>query len=84
MEGVSRVFDHVSGQCKLGFKLLLVAFFDGTSTIGCDFTPHREKGKKRDYGQSSQIRKKQYHKRRANQTPGYISVLKKQTIARCR
>ena len=26
MEGVSRVFDHVRGQCKLGFKLLLLAY----------------------------------------------------------
>jgi hypothetical protein len=72
MEGVSRVFDHVSGKCKLGFKLLLLAFFDGTSTIGCDFTLHREKGKNRDCGLSPQIRKEQYSKRRANETPGYI------------
>jgi len=72
MEGVSRVFDHVSGQCKLGFKLLLLAFFDGTSTIGCDFTLHREKGKKKDFGLSSQIQKKQYRKRRTKETPGYI------------
>jgi hypothetical protein len=72
MEGVSRVFDHVSGKCKLGFKLLLLAFFDGTSTIGCDFTLHREKGKNRDCGLSPQIRKKQYRKRRTNEAPGYI------------
>jgi hypothetical protein len=70
MESVSRVFDHVSGQCKPGFKLLLLAFFDGVSTTGCDFTLHREKGKNRDYGLSAQLRKKQYHKRRANQTHG--------------
>jgi hypothetical protein len=38
IERVCRVFDHVSGSCKPGFKLLLLAFFDGTSTIGCDFT----------------------------------------------
>ena len=72
MEGVSRVFDHVSGKCKLGFKLLLLAFFDGTSTIGCDFTLHREKGKNRDCGLSPQIRKKQYWKRRTNEAPAYI------------
>ena len=33
MEGVSRVFDHVKHKCVLGYKLLLLAFFDGRSTI---------------------------------------------------
>jgi len=33
MEGVSRVFGHVKHKCVLGYKLLLLAFFDGRSTI---------------------------------------------------
>ena len=31
-EGLSRVFDHVKGICLPGFKLLMLAFFDGKST----------------------------------------------------
>ena len=46
IEGVSRVFDHVCGHCVLGFKLLLLAFTDGKSTIPVDFSLHREKDKK--------------------------------------
>ena len=37
MEGISRVYDHVKGRCVLGYKLLLCAFFDGNTTIPCDF-----------------------------------------------
>ncbi|MDR0748465.1 MAG: transposase [Tannerellaceae bacterium] len=72
IEHVSRVFDHVSGSCKLGFKLLLLAFFDGTSTIGCDFTLHREKGKKGDFGLSKEIRKKHYRKHTPQASAGHI------------
>jgi hypothetical protein len=71
IERVSRVFDHVSGKCKPGFKLLLLAFFDGKSTIGCDFTLHREKGKQKNFGLSEQDRRRQYHKKRAKETPAY-------------
>lgn len=31
-EGLSQVFDHVLGKYVLGYKLLLLAFFDGRST----------------------------------------------------
>ena len=46
IEGVSRVYDHVEGRCVLGYKLLLSTFFDGKTTIPCDFSLHQEKGKK--------------------------------------
>ena len=45
-EDISRVFDNVKGRCLLGYKLLLSAFFDGKTTIPCDFSLHQEKGKK--------------------------------------
>ena len=32
-EGLSRVFDHVLSKCVLGYKLLILAFFDGRSTF---------------------------------------------------
>ena len=60
MENISRVYDHVSGRCVLGFKLLLLAVSDGISTLPVDFSLHREKGKDGSFGLSEQQRKKQY------------------------
>jgi hypothetical protein len=69
MEGVSRVFDHTVNSCVLGYKLMILAFFDGKSTLPCDFSLHREKGKRGNYGLTEQVRKKQYHKRRTKGEP---------------
>lgn len=69
MECVSRVFDHVSGRCVLGFKLLLLAVTDGVSTIPVDFSLHREKGKKGDYGLTAKDRKRQFTVRRKKESP---------------
>lgn len=52
MENISRVYDHVSGRCLLGFKLLLLAVSDGISTLPVDFSLHREKGKEGAFGLS--------------------------------
>jgi len=43
MENISWVHDHVLGKAVLGFKTLVLTFFDGTSTIPLDFTIHKEK-----------------------------------------
>jgi len=69
MERVSRVFDHVQGKCVLGFKLLLCAFFDGKTTIPFDFSIHREKGKKKDFGLTKKQRKEQFSKKRSPYAP---------------
>ena len=47
MEGISRVYDHVKDRFVLGYKLLLSAFFDGKTTIHCDFSLHQKKGNKK-------------------------------------
>jgi hypothetical protein len=47
IEKVSRVWDHVFHGYVLGFKLLLMGYWDGTSFIPLDFSLHREKGKNR-------------------------------------
>lgn len=52
MGNISKVYDHVSGRCLLGFKLLLLAVSDGISTLPIDFSLHREKGKEGDFGLS--------------------------------
>lgn len=64
IEGISRVFDHVSHKCVLGYKLLLLAYADGRSSIPVDFSLHWEKGKGKKYGLSTEERMGQYRKER--------------------
>jgi len=71
MEGISRVFDHVKHKCVLSYKLLLLAFFDGRSTIPVDFSLHREKGEEKNYGLSEEERKGQYRKGRDANNPNH-------------
>ena len=70
-EGLSRVFDHVLGKCVLGYKLLILAFFDGRSTYTVDLSIHRESGKKGDYSLSREERSMQFHKERIEGKPDY-------------
>lgn len=74
MERISRVFDHVKGGCVLGYKLLLMCFFDGRSTLPVDFSIHREKGKKEDCGLTKKQLKAQYTKKREKGDPDYIRL----------
>lgn len=46
MENISRVHDHVTNTFILGFKILVVGYWDGGSFIPVDFSIHREKGNK--------------------------------------
>ena len=68
-EGLSRVFDHVLGKCVLGYKLLILAFFDGRSTYTVDLSIHRESGKKGDFSLSKKERSMQFHKERNENNP---------------
>ena len=68
-EGLSRVFDHVLGKCVLGYKLLILAFFDGRSTYTVDLSIHRESGKTGDYSLSREERSMQFHKERIEGKP---------------
>ena len=70
-EGLSRVFDHVVDKCVLGYKLLLVAFFDGRSTYAADMSIHHEAGSKGDYSLSKEERARQAHKKRSETDPDY-------------
>jgi len=64
IEKVSWVWDHVTQSCVLGFKLLLMGYWDGMSFYGLDFSLHREKGTNKDkpYGLAKKDYKKQYRK----------------------
>ena len=45
IEGIGRVFDHVTHRYLLGFKTLVLAFWDGITTLPLDFSLHSERGK---------------------------------------
>lgn len=66
IEKVSRVWDHVSNDYLLGFKLLLMGYWDGVSFIPLDFSLHRERGKNKEkpFGLKKKELKKQYKKKR--------------------
>lgn len=68
IEKVSRMFDHVSKRFLLGFKLLTMGYWDGTSFIPLDFSLHREKGSNQNkpFGLKKKEYKKQYRKNREN------------------
>lgn len=70
IEKISRMFDHVSQRFALGFKLLTMGYWDGTSFIPLDFSLHREKGKNKDkpYGLKKKEYRKQYQKKREKGT----------------
>lgn len=46
MENISRVHDHVTNTFVLGFKILVVGYWDGGNFVPIDFSIHREKGNK--------------------------------------
>lgn len=46
IEGVGKLWDHVNQRYVLGYRLLLLGYFDGKSFLPVNFTLHREKGKK--------------------------------------
>lgn len=66
-EFIGRIFNHVSHEHIIGFKMLTLAYWDGKSLIATDFSLHREKGKKGNYGMSKKEQKKQFTKKRSEQ-----------------
>jgi predicted nucleic acid-binding Zn finger protein len=70
IEKVSRIWDHVLNRCILGYKLLAMGYWDGTSFIPLDFSLHREKGKNasKPFGLKRKEYRKQYRKKREKGT----------------
>jgi len=73
LEKVSRVWDHVLNRCILGYKLLAMGYWDGTSFIPLDFSLHRERGKNanKPYGLKKKEYRKQYRKKRQKGIPAW-------------
>lgn len=75
VEFIGRVFNHVTKHYPLGFKMLLLGFWDGKTLIATDFSLHREKGKKGTYGLSKKELKSQFRKKRDSKSSGYKRVM---------
>jgi len=73
IEFIGKVFDHVIGRLVLGFKLLLLSYWDGKSLIPLDFSYHNEKGKNKKYpfGLFKRQLKKRFSKKRDKKSAGY-------------
>ncbi len=74
IEFISRIFSHVTKTFPLGFKMLLLTYWDGKNLIPFDFSMHREEGKKGNYGLTTKELKLQYRKKRSTKTPSYNRV----------
>lgn len=76
IERISRVWDHVTGGCVLGYKLLAAVYWDGISCVPVDFSLHREKGKKKDmpFGLKKKVMKKQFRKVRDHSSSAHERV----------
>jgi hypothetical protein len=75
IEFIGRVFSHVTRLYPLGFKMLLLGFWDGKTLIATDFSLHREKGQKGTYGLSKKELKSQFRKKRESKSPGQKRVM---------
>jgi hypothetical protein len=75
IEFIGRIFNHVTRLYPLGFKMLLLSFWDGKTLLATDFSFHREKGKKGTYGLSKKELKSQFRKKRESKSPGHKRVM---------
>jgi hypothetical protein len=72
IENVSRIWSHVAHTSVLGFKGLFLGYWDSKTFLGLDFSLHKEKGKNQKYpnGLSKKVNRRQYKKKRKDQSPG--------------
>jgi len=68
IEGISKVFDHTESRLVLGFKMLVLALWDGKSLLPIDFSLHRESQKK-NWGLKAKELKRLFVKKRDAKSP---------------
>ena len=70
IEKIGKVWDHVTNRYILGFKLLVMMYWDGKSAIPLDFSLHREKGKKQDrpFGMTVKELRRQFSRKRVKES----------------
>lgn len=69
-ELIGRIFNHITKKHVLGFKFLLLGYWDGKSLIPIDFSLHREKGKNGTYGISKKQARNRFNKTRDSKSNG--------------
>lgn len=71
IEGISKIYNHVTKTYIFGYKLLVAGYWDGSVFIPVDFSFHRENknNKKRKYGLSKKEYKKQKQTKRDPKLP---------------
>ena len=69
-EFIGRIFNHITKNHVLGFKLLLLGYWEGKSMIPIDFSLHREKGKSGTYGISKKQANNRFNKTRNSKSNG--------------
>jgi hypothetical protein len=74
IEFIGHIFNHVTKLYPLGYKMLLLGLWEGKSLITIDFSLHREKGKKGNYGLTSKELKNQFRKERDKVSPSFKRV----------
>jgi hypothetical protein len=83
IEGISKIYNHVSKTYYWGFKLLVAGYWNGSVFIPVDFSLHREsKTSKLKYGLTVKQRKLQKKTSRCNKTSAakrYSELNKKKT-----
>jgi len=65
-EGISKIYSHKEHGYLLGFKILLLCYWDGKSLIPCGLSLHRE-NKKHEYGLNEKQQKRQYSRKRKDE-----------------
>jgi len=70
IERIGKVYDHVDHRYVLGFKALIMLYWDGKSSIPLDFSLHNEKGNREThpYGMSKKDLRKQFKKKRIKES----------------
>lgn len=72
IEGVSRIWNHVVQKSVLGYQLLVMGLYNGSSFTPVDFSLHREKGKNKNkkFGLHPRYYKEQFSKKRNSRCNG--------------
>ena len=74
IEGTGYVHDHVIGRFILGYKILVLGYWDGVSFIPIDFSIHREKGNDEIKKARNRIEKKKNQIRKLQENKNSITA----------
>jgi hypothetical protein len=76
MEFIGKVYDHVVHRTVLGYKLLVMLYWDGKSSIPLDFSIHREKGQNesKPYGMTKKEQRRQFSKKRIKECESHKRI----------